>query len=140
MDTLSDSLTPSSVVTPPKAKCDYFCHIHSDLDDSRLTPESFRLYCHVARRGECWAEVETIARVCGIGVKRVRLEIQLLEGLRMIEVVRRPGQTSILRLAPRSSWRFEPDPLPKRVGVESDGGSTQAGEPLSNQTGHPSPN
>jgi hypothetical protein len=139
METLPDLLPPSSSVTPTKARSDYFCHIHGDLDDSLLTPEGFRIYCHIARRGDCWAEVETIARMCGIGVKIVREEIQHLEGLQMILVERRPGRTNLLRIAPRSAWRFNPDPLPNRVGVKKERGIKQTGHPSPPESGHPSP-
>jgi hypothetical protein len=116
---------------------DYFCHIHSDLTNSGLSCEPFRIYCQIASMGDCWASVKTLSELTGINAKKIRAFIQYLEALGMITVERRDGATSVLRIAPRSAWRE--NPCPRWGGVKTDRGSKQTGEDCPVQTGDPCP-
>lgn len=108
--------------------------IHSQLDDYGLSPQQFRLYCHLARRaqhGLAWSSVARMGEVCRMRDKTVRSCLKKLLALNMLEKYERPGQTTQYRLTRPSVWRG-PHPSQKRPGVPF--GSTQTGQAHPSQT------
>ncbi len=69
--------------------------IHSELDDAKLTPYAFRIYCHLARRanlqGKAWPGAISMSKVTLISERQVRYAIAELETRGMITVVRSTG-------------------------------------------------
>jgi hypothetical protein len=78
--------------------------IHSELDDAGLLPSEFRVLCHIARRGECYASLETIAEICRLSEDTTRTVLKSLVAQSFILAERRDGETTLRRVAPRSSW------------------------------------
>jgi len=58
----------SNVVKEAKRIYDSLSFIHSSLDDAELTPEEFRIYCHLLRRaggkGEAWPSYQSMGNHC----------------------------------------------------------------------------
>lgn len=69
------------------------------LDDAGLRPAVFRVLCRIARRGECFESLDSIANGCRI--RRPTVQAALLELIMKDLVVYevRPGKTNIYRLA-----------------------------------------
>jgi len=80
------------------------CFIHSRLDEYGLSSVEFRLYCRVARCGDCWQTVETIAAGCRVGVKTVRSGLKFLVGRGLLSKEPRIGTTQIYRCTPFDAW------------------------------------
>ena len=78
--------------------------IHSRLDEASLSPVQFRIYCHIARRGECYASAGSIARVCRIKRNSVWPAVSILERRGMIEIIHRPGRTTVYQTSPLATW------------------------------------
>jgi len=81
--------------------------VRSELDEAGLTPYEFRVYAHIARRAECWAALDTISDLCGMGRTAVKEAITSLRAKGMISVVSKPGSTSITTLTPPRLWSEE---------------------------------
>lgn len=81
--------------------------VRSELDEAGLTPYEFRVYAHIARRAECWAALDTISDLCGMGRTAVKEAIASLRAKGMISVVSKPGSTSITTLTPPRLWSEE---------------------------------
>ena len=83
--------------------------IHSSLDDARLSPAEFRVFCHINRRagegGNCFAAIESIANVCGLSLPTVRKALKSLMAQNFIVQRRRDGRTTIYRPTPVSDWK-----------------------------------
>jgi len=92
--------------------------IHSELDDMGLSPNAFRLYCHLARRagaGVAWPSYQSMGDVCfaAIAEGRSRRNIAMRA---MTELVERGliskqartnddgNQTNLYYLTPRREW------------------------------------
>ena len=69
--------------------------IHGNLDDFGLRPHTFRVLCHVARRGQCFASIASIANTCRINADTVRKALKLLVQAKLLNVQYRKGQTNI---------------------------------------------
>ena len=72
--------------------------IHCNLDDCGLRPHPFRVLCHVARRGKCFASVPTIATICRIHADTVRKALKELVQERLLIAQYRQGMTTIYRV------------------------------------------
>lgn len=93
-------------------KKDHLSFIHRTLDDYDLTPQQFRVYCHVNRRagrkGVCHAKVESIAKACGIHQRTARRSLHFLADRKLILATERPGETTEYRLNHPSDWVKNP--------------------------------
>jgi hypothetical protein len=70
------------------------------LDDSHLTATQFRVFCHIARRGNCWESLPTMAECCRMRRPTVQTALGELAKMNVITKEKRTGQTSIYRLTP----------------------------------------
>ena len=68
--------------------------IHCNLDDWGLRPTVFRVLCHVARRGDCHASVQTISKVCCIHKDTVRKALKELVNSGLLFSKYRQGATT----------------------------------------------
>ena len=131
--------------------------VHSALDDLGLTPEEFRVYCHLARRasgGQAWPSKKSIAQVCAIHLQTVEKVLKALETYRMVRVVSRQGQglPNLYSLTKQTEW-MTPDEIdtlrPKRGKAQgvpetnrypSESGTRYKGVPISLGQGVPETN
>lgn len=107
------------------------------LDDLGLDSREFRVYCHVLRRGECWEASEEIAEHCRMNRKTVYAVLARLEARGLLEVVHRPGRTTVYRPRPpgpqeppvpvEATGEDDPSRLRPRVGVPKE--ATGGGDP-----------
>jgi hypothetical protein len=79
--------------------------IHSLVDEYGLTPVQFRVLCHIARRGECFASADSISKVCRIHKNSLWPTLAFLCSQGLIEKTQRQGTTSIYTVAPVASWK-----------------------------------
>jgi hypothetical protein len=97
--------------------------IHSTLDDAQLTPEGFRVFCHLARKARCdrdarwyaWPSLDDIAEVCfrrsypnsPVGVLRRKAydAISELEQRQLLAVQRFKGKGNKYYLLPLEYWQ-----------------------------------
>lgn len=77
--------------------------IHSILDEGGLTPNEFRLICHISRRGECYASLATIAEVTRISVRTIQKTLKSLVEKGLVLKDTKPGRTDIYRLPDHES-------------------------------------
>ncbi len=101
--------------------------IHSLLDDYGLSPQQFRVYAHLARRGSsgaAWPSVATVAQVCQVHLKTARRALHVLVEHRLVTREHRPGKTPLYRITPAREWHppinikahpSETDTHPKRI-------------------------
>ncbi|MGB3421392.1 MAG: helix-turn-helix domain-containing protein [Dolichospermum sp.] len=82
--------------------------VHADLDLYGLSPYEFRLYAHVARRGECFSSLETIANICKMSVRKAQYGLKSLEKQGLIKKKIRKGRTDVYKLTSRVEWK-EPE-------------------------------
>jgi len=69
------------------------------IDEMRLTSQEFRVACHVARRGSCYASLPTIAEACRLSANTVRSSLKILVDLDVLSVQKRPGKTAVYSIA-----------------------------------------
>ena len=69
------------------------------LDDAGLTPREFRVFCRVARCGECYQSLDTMAKGCGLHRQTVQSALKLLVKSGFIECKEQPGRPSLYRVA-----------------------------------------
>lgn len=107
--------------------------IPSSLDDYNLTPDQFRIFCHVARRGECYESVGKIAKHCGFGRNKARFILKFLVSRNLISSVRKVGHSVQYAVNDDSEW-LEPLP-PYSRGSSGPGYSYKIGVPPSPRMG-----
>lgn len=78
--------------------------VYRELDELGLDPYEFRLYSHIARRGNCFATLDKIAATCQMSVRKVQYALKVLEASSLIEKEKRNGRTNKFCLAPPSNW------------------------------------
>lgn len=83
--------------------------VHSDLDLYGLSPYEFRLYAHIARRGQCFSNLNTTAKICKMSVRKAQYALKNLESWGLVEKTIRKGKTDIYELTPRSKWKDPED-------------------------------
>src|SRR5262245_27177742 len=81
--------------------------IHSELDELRLSAVQFRIYCHILRRGELFAIVDSTAEACCMDDDTVWKALRELESFRMIRRIKRHGTTSLFIPTDQSEWNLE---------------------------------
>ena len=79
-----------------------------DLDLYGLDPYEFRIYGHIARRGDCYANLKTIAAICKMSVRQAQYALKDLTDKKLITKIIRKGTTDRYQIADRSEWK-EPD-------------------------------
>ena len=79
-----------------KVPCALF--IHSIVDEAGLKPSEFRVLCHVARRGECFATVATTAEKCRLHPDTVRKSFRKLRKMNWLVAFERTGRTTVYRV------------------------------------------
>lgn len=92
--------------------------IPAALDDAGLTPHQFRVFCRIARRGDCTESVGRIAEATRMTENTVRSALKELVGRSMITKTKRPGTTNLYEVLPPSEWgptseKAEEDPSQK---------------------------
>ena len=65
------------------------------LDESDLSSQEFRIYCHVSRRGRCYESVPSIARACRLHISTVKRALKALTTRRLLSRTQRNGRTTI---------------------------------------------
>jgi DNA-binding MarR family transcriptional regulator len=89
-------------------KSDNFSDVLTRLDEFGLTPNQFRIYCHLfknAVEGVVSQSSESIARTCKLTRITVIRVLSQLAQMHLIECDRTPGKKSVFYLMPYSSWR-----------------------------------
>ena len=91
--------------TPPDSKYNKGeAYIPAALDDYGLTPDEFRVFCRIRRRGDCTEGTRGIADGCRLSDRQVRYAVHVLLACGFISQELRTGFTSILRCNPPSEW------------------------------------
>jgi DNA-binding transcriptional ArsR family regulator len=78
--------------------------IPAALDDADLTPHEFRVFCHIARRGECLASIGKMSDDTGVSEPTLRKALKTLRAASMVEREKRPGTTDKHRTVPPDGW------------------------------------
>lgn len=78
--------------------------IHSKLDEYGLDPYEFRLYAHIARRGDCFAALKKTAKICGMSVRKIQYVLNVLCKANLIERRERRGRTNVYKLTSPERW------------------------------------
>ena len=90
-------------------KSDNFSDVLARLDDFGLTPNQFRIYCHLFKNavdGVVSESSESIAKMCKLTrVTVIRVLSQLMQ-MNLISCDRTPGKKSVFYLMPFSDWRI----------------------------------
>ncbi|MEO1395541.1 MAG: helix-turn-helix domain-containing protein [Cyanobacteria bacterium J06634_5] len=104
LNNLSKTIGPAPEATtkPFKEKPKIF--VYREIDELGLDPYEFRVYSHVARRGNCFATLDKVAATCCMSVRRVQYALKVLEASGLIEKEARKGRTNKFSLAPPSRW------------------------------------
>jgi DNA-binding transcriptional ArsR family regulator len=117
--------------------------IHSNLDEWGLRPHPYRVICHVARRGECFGSVCTIAEICRMHADTVRKALKELVNAGLLIAQYRQGMTTIYRVdhqriingPPRKEgstpYEKQGDPPSTNKGVHPSG--NKGGDPYENE-------
>jgi DNA-binding MarR family transcriptional regulator len=77
------------------------------LDDARLTPQEFRVYCHLARLvgdSGAWPSIRSVSEKCLLHRQTAFKSINRLKDLRMIHVQERVGYSNRYFLTPIAEW------------------------------------
>lgn len=114
------------------------CFIHADLDEAGLTPNQFRVFCHISRRGVCTSSVESIASVCRMHADTVWACLRVLEDHGMIVRTARMGKPTEIQTSPPSAWaptRNKGVPETKGRPLSSGGGTGNKGVPPTRNKG-----
>ncbi|MGY8644304.1 MAG: helix-turn-helix domain-containing protein [Verrucomicrobiales bacterium] len=91
--------------------------VRSEIDDAGLSPSEFRVYARIARRGDCYERVGSIAKGCLLHPDTVRKAVKKLKSLRLISIRPRPGFSNKMRILP-----YDKSGLSKIRVIENDGG------------------
>jgi len=88
-----------------------FSSVLDRLDEFGLTPNQFRVYCHLLRAaqdGVVSESSESIAKICKLTRITVLRVLSQLAQMNLISCDRAPGKKSVFYLMPYSSWRRLP--------------------------------
>ena len=84
------------------------------LDDSDLSSQEFRLYCHISRRGTCYESIPAIARACRLHSSTVKRGLKELHRRGLVQKESRIGSTTVFRIVAQSEPSLKGD-----LGLES---------------------
>jgi len=91
-------------------KNDNFSDVLNQLDDFGLTPNQFRVYCHLLRSAVDGVVAdesgERIAKICGLTRITAMRVLSQLSKMHLIESEVTPGKKTIYHLMPYASWRI----------------------------------
>lgn len=98
-----DPSHPDSGVKP------FWCINTPELDELGLTKAEFRIFQHISRRAGpphwiCYAGIKSMARITRTHPDYVRWVIRHLIQRKLVLRVKRPGQSSHLRVADKMAW------------------------------------
>lgn len=65
------------------------------LDDLELTPQRFRIVCHIARRGSCYASIPSMAEKCRVSPTTVKKGLKELVAKGVLKKCVRRGKTNV---------------------------------------------
>lgn len=88
-----------------KIRSERIIFVHADLDLYGLSPYEFRIYAHIARRGQCYSSLKTMAHICKMSVRKAQYALKTLESLGLIQKIIRKGRTDVYQLNPRNEWK-----------------------------------
>lgn len=123
--------------------------IPAALDEADLSPQEFRVFCRICRRGECTESVSKMASALNMHEDTIRSATKTLKERGFINTEKRPGTTNKHVANPPSQWRVEEDdPCENQGGdpSEKEGGANfhpcenQGGDPWEIYGGHPPEN
>ncbi len=77
-----------------------------------LNPYEFRLYAHIAHRGECYSKLETVAIICKMSVRKAQYSLKTLCDLRLIKKTKRKRTTDVYVLESKDNWKQPEDLAP----------------------------
>jgi hypothetical protein len=89
--------------------------IPSELDESGLPANQFRVLCHLWRRGETYSNAATIAKTCRLKRNTVFEVLADLESAGFIRRNRRPGQTTLIQPVPFGDTGRKANPSPSGI-------------------------
>ena len=78
------------------------------LDLYGLNPYEFRIYAHIARRGECYSNLKTMAAICNMSVRQAQYALERLKEMNLISKQKRLGKTDIYQITEQDYWN-KPD-------------------------------
>lgn len=78
--------------------------VFKEVDELGLDPYEFRVYGHIARRGNCFASLEKIAATCCMSVRRVQYALKVLHEAGLIQKEKRRGRANKFTLTSPSKW------------------------------------
>ena len=107
----------SNIIKEARAVYDSLSFIHSSLDDAELTPDEFRVYCHMLRRagadGQAWPSYQSIGNYCFGSLnledctcrRKATLAVKSLCEKNMLVKEKRAGRKSnVYIISPPSHW------------------------------------
>src|SRR3954466_16280360 len=93
---------PKKLFAPDEPRSVAF--IHSKLDDYGLSAAQFRVFCRVARRGDCFEAIENISVGCRLHRKTTEAAIKFLCQRRLLSKEFRLWQSNIYRIRDIGEW------------------------------------
>lgn len=81
------------------------------LDDARLSPYAFRVYCHLARQRHDLKKdpsATEIAKACGLSVQTVRKSLKELGEANIVASLTCKGRPAVHIPTPPNTWRIPP--------------------------------
>jgi hypothetical protein len=132
-----DQKTEAMENLPPKPR-PVNSFISASIDELRLSPTQFRVYCHILRRERLFAKPETTAQVCCISMDTLWVVLRDLEQFRMIRR-RKTSTTSEFTPTDPSDWdlaAIKSRPRRKRPATGKKGVPETAGCPSQPATGN----
>ncbi|MBN3897397.1 MAG: hypothetical protein HWQ41_19580 [Nostoc sp. NOS(2021)] len=82
--------------------------VDMDLDLYGLDPYEFRIYGHIARRGDCYSNLKTMGAICNMSVRQAQYALKKLKDKNLITQKKRKGTTDLYQITDKSSWK-QPD-------------------------------
>lgn len=102
--------------------------VAKNMDDAGLSPECFRIWCHIQRRGTLFGSVPGIAKHCGIGRDGTREALRWLVANKWATAIERTGQTTEYTAL---------HPYLKAGATPTENGRGKGKQPLPESVGHP---
>jgi DNA-binding MarR family transcriptional regulator len=103
----ADATSTPDAVTDEGKRIKNLIFVHSILDEAGLNVYQFRVLAHVARRGQCFASLETTAKICQMSIRKAQYTLKELEQMGLVVKQIRKGRTDIYHLAPDISEKIQ---------------------------------
>jgi len=101
----------------PTVKPELPIYVDSELDEAGLNAAEFRVLAHIARRGNCFAKLKTMAKSCRLNRETVQKCLRRLEILGLISKEKRPGHPNVYWINPKSQWASNRPPPSGKEGL-----------------------